>query len=192
MKGICICIILFLMPLFCSAEADFEIKSECSSEKEIKRRVDVKENSLEICAVSDRSTDNEFCSASVISPWFGIGHLKTRGIFTEAMNPCGYSPTSEVFFEAGTLTLDRSISDSGTFGIFVRPFSWLSFFSLGNDDQQYIRGLSSSLSIQDLSIYLLLENSDIQPYSSESSWYLSRGGGFRGRRAVECIYQLHI
>ncbi|MBO7048552.1 MAG: hypothetical protein J6W68_00160 [Spirochaetia bacterium] len=174
MKGIGIVFLMLLLPFVCRAEADLEIKSECSSEKVIKRRVDIKGEVLEVCAVSEKEEEKEFETVSAVTPWFGFGHLKTRGLLTESMNPCGYSPTSEVFFEPARLVMDRSIEESGTYGVFVKPMDGLTCFSLGSREEQYIRGVLASLSINDFTCCLLFENSDIQEYSSPSSWYLSR------------------
>ena len=138
MKGIGILLFLLLLPALSWADVDFEVKSECSSEKVIKRRVDVKGESLEVCAVSEKTEEKEFGTVSAATPWFGFGRLKTRGLLTEAMNPCGYSPASEVFFESARLVLDRSIGESGTYGVFARPMTGLTCFSLGNKDYQYI------------------------------------------------------
>ena len=193
MKSTSILIFLLFIPLLCQADLDMEIKSECSSEKLIKRRLDIKGESMEVCAVSEKGEDDEFCTGSVVTPWFGFGHLRTRGLLTESLNPCGYSPTSEVFFEPARLVLDRSIEESGTYGLFVKPIDWLTCFSLGNKDEQYIRGFLSSFEINDFSIYLLLENSDIQGYSSQSSWYLSRpeaeSGAELWNMLLNCIYE---
>jgi hypothetical protein len=174
MKGISIVIILLIIPFVCQADTDFEIKSECSSEMVAKRRLDIKWDSLEICAVSEKTEEKDFSTVSAITPWFGFGHLKTRGLLTESMNPCGYSPTSEVFFETARLVMDRSIGESGTYGIFVKPMAFLTCFSLGKRDNQYLRGVLANVSISDYSFSILLENSDIQEYSSPSSWYLSK------------------
>lgn len=193
MKGICIMTIMLLMPLFSYADVDFEIKTDCSSEKMIKRRLDVKGENLELCAVSAKDAEEESYAVSLISPWFGFGHLRTRGLFTESMNPCGYSPASEVFFEPCRLVLDRSIGEAGTYGIFVSPAPWLVCFSLGTKEEQYIRGFMSSFSKEDFAVYLLMEHSDIREYSSESSWYLSRGEETGSRELwnllVNCIYE---
>ncbi len=184
---------MFLLPLFCWADVDFEVKSECSSEKVIKRRVDIQGEYLEVCAVSEKSMEKDFCTASFFTPWFGFGRLKTRGLLTEAMNPCGYSPTSEVFFDQASLVLDRSIGESGTYGLFVKPVEGLTCFSLGNKDNQYIRGFLGSVEINDFSFYLLLENSDMQEYSSPSSWYLSKpensGGAELWNMLVNFVYE---
>ena len=59
MKGIGIVFLMLLLPFVCRAEADFEIKSECSSEKVIKRRVDIKGEVLEVCAVSEKEEEKE-------------------------------------------------------------------------------------------------------------------------------------
>ena len=193
MKAICIITIFMLICPLCQCWSDFEVRSECSSEKVIERRVDIKGDVLEVCATDEKSEEKDFNSVSLITPWFGFGHLKTRGLFTEAMNPCGYSPTSEVFFEKTRLTLDRSIGDSGTFGVFVKPLEFMTFFSLGNFEDQYIRGAMVNISINDFSIALLLENSDVQPYSSPSSWYMakpeSEGGAELWTLMLNCIYE---
>ena len=193
MKNICICIFLLILPSICQCWTAFEIKSECSSEKTIDRRLDLKGDSLEVCAVSEKTEEKDFNSISAITPWFGFGHLKTRGLLTEAMNPCGYSPTSEVFFEQARLVLDRSIEESGTWGFFVKPMTGLTCFTLGTNNDQYIRGLLATASINDFSISLLLENSDIQEYSSPSSWYLSKpeckGGAELWNLLLNCIYE---
>ena len=192
MKGIGILLFLLLLPALSWADVDFEVKSECSSEKVIKRRVDVKGESLEVCAVSEKTEEKEFGTVSAVTPWFGFGRLKTRGLLTEAMNPCGYSPASEVFFESARLVLDRSIGESGTYGVFARPMTGLTCFSLGNKDYQYIRGILADIAINDFSFSLLLENSDIQEYSSPSSWYLPKpennGGGELWNLFFNCIY----
>ena len=193
MKGISIVIILLIIPFVCQADTDFEIKSECSSEMVAKRRLDIKWDSLEICAVSEKTEEKDFSIVSAITPWFGFGHLKTRGLLTESMNPCGYSPTSEVFFETARLVMDRSIGESGTYGIFVKPMAFLTCFSLGKRDNQYIRGVLANVSISDFSFSILLENSDIQEYSSPSSWYLSKqenaGGTQLWNLLANCIYE---
>ncbi len=182
---------MFLLPALCWADMDLEIKSECSSESIIKRRVDVKWDSLEVCAVGEKTEEKDFCTASAVTPWFGFGRLKTRGLLTEAMNPCGYSPTSEVFFEPARLVLDRSIGEKGTYGLFVKPMTGLTCFSLGDQEDQYIRGFLASAAIEDFSCYLLLENSDIKENSSPSSWYLSQpenaGGGQLWNLMANCI-----
>ena len=181
MKKICICIFLLFLPIICRGWTLFELKSGCSSDNGIERRMDIKGDSFEICAISERNEKKEFNAISAVTPWFGFGHLRTRGLFTEAMNPSGYSPTSEVFFEPCRRVMDRSIGDSGTYGLFVKPLEYITMFSLGTSEDQYIRGIMAELSIQDFSLFLLLENSDIQEYSSPSSWYLSKpeseGGG---------------
>ena len=193
MKGISIVIILFFIPFVSRADVDFEVKSECSSEMVAKRRLDIKWDSLEICAVSENTSENDFSTVSALTPWFGFGHLRTRGLLTESMNPCGYSPTSEVFFESARLVMDRSIEESGTYGIFVRPMPFITCFSLGERDNQYIRGILANVSINDFSCSLLLENSDIQECSSPSSWYLSKqenaGGGELWNLLLNCIYE---
>ncbi len=185
--------ILILISLVPMSAIEFEMKSECSTGKEISRRVDIKGEKLEVCAVSDKNEKKEFNAVSVITPWFGAGHLRSKGLLTESMNPCGYSPASEIFFEPCTLVLDRSISESGFYGIFVRPMIWLTLFSLGTPEEQYIRGFISRYSIQDFSLYLLLENSDIQEYSSLSSWYLSKpeaqGGSELWNLLLNCILE---
>ena len=192
MKSTGILIFLFLLPALCWADVDFEVKSECSTSKVIKRRFDAKGEYLEVCAVSEKSEEDGFTAASAITPWFGFGHLRTRGLLAEAMNPCGYSPTSEVFFDPARLVLDRSIGESGTYGLFVKPMKGLTCFSLGDKEEQYIRGLLASVEINYCSFYLLLENSDIRPYSSPSSWYLSKpenaGGGQLWNMMANCIY----
>ena len=192
MKGTGVLFLMFLLPLFCWADVDFEVKAECSSEKVIKRRVDIQGEYLEVCAVSEKSEEKEFSTASFFTPWFGFGRLKTRGLLTEAMNPCGYSPTSEVFFDQARLVMDRSIEEGGIYGLFVKPVEGLTCFSLGNKDDQYIRGFLGSVEINDFSFYLLLENSDVQEYSSPSSWYLSKpenyGGAELWNMLVNCIY----
>ena len=99
MKGISIVIILLLVPFVSQADVDFEVKSECSSEMVAGRRLDISWDSLEICTVSEKRAEKDFFTVSAVTSWFGFGHLKTRGLLTESMNPCGYSPTSEVFFE---------------------------------------------------------------------------------------------
>ena len=184
---------MFLVPFACRADVDFEVRSECSSEKVIKQRVDIKGKTLEVCAVSEKTEEKDFSTASFIAPWFGFGRLKTRGLLTEAMNPCGYSPASEVFFEQARLVLDRSIGESGTYGVFVKPVAGLTCFSLGDKDDQYIRGLLAGASINDLSFSLLLENSDVREYSSPSSWYLSKpeckGGAELWNLLINCIYE---
>lgn len=193
MKDIGILIFLLLLPFVCPADVDFEVKSQCSSEKVIKQRVDIKGEDIEVCAVSGKTEEKEFKNVSVFTPWFGLGHLRTQGLFTEAMNPCGYSPASEVFFQPAKLVLDRSIEESGTYGLFVKPLGNLVCFSLGNREEQYIRGLLASAEINDFSCYLLLENSDIQEYSSPSSWYLTKpenkGGGELWNLLFNCIYE---
>lgn len=193
MKGIGIIFFMLLLPMFCRADVDFEVKSECSSEKVIKRRVDIKGDALEVCSVSEKTMENEFYMVSAVSPWFGFGRLKTRGLLTEAMNPCGYSPTSEVFFEPARLVLDRSIGENGTYGVFVKPMTGLTCFSLGDRDNQYMRGILASASINDLSFSLLLENSDIKEYSSPSSWYLQKpenaGGAELWNMLFNSIYE---
>ncbi|MBR4376305.1 MAG: hypothetical protein IKS91_04695, partial [Spirochaetia bacterium] len=193
MKGIGIVLFLLLLPAFCRADVHLEAKSECSSDKVIKRRLDVRGESLEVCAVSEKTAENEFNAVSAVTPWFGFGHLKTRGLLTEAMNPCGYSPTSEVFFENARLVLDRSIGESGTYGVFARPLPGLTCFSLGDRDNQYLRGILAGATINDFSFSLLLENSDIQEYSSPSSWYLSKpennGGAELWNLLLNCIYE---
>ena len=192
MKGTGIILFLLLLPVLGWADVDFEIKSECSSEKVVKRRVDIKGESLEVCAVSEKTEEKEFGIVSASTPWFGFGHLKTRGLLTEAMNPCGYSPASEVFFESARLVLDRSIGDRGIYGVFVKPMAGLAFFSLGEVDNQYVRGVLADIAINDFSCCLLLENSDIQEYSSPSSWYLSKpensGGSELWNLLFNCIY----
>ena len=184
---------MILVPLVCCADVDFEIKGECSSEKVAKRRVDIKGEALEVCAVSEKGEEKDYKAVSAVTPWFGFGHLRTRGLFTEAMNPCGYSPTSEVFFEPCRLVMDRSIGESGTYGLFVKPLESVMLFSLGTSENQYIRGIMAELFVQDLSLFLLLENSDIQGYSSTSSWYLSKpeveGGGELWNLLLNCIYE---
>ena len=193
MKGIGVLFLLLTMPFMCWADVDFEVKSECSSENVIRQRVDIRGKTAEICAVSEKTEEKDFCTASFITPWFGFGRLRTRGLLTEAMNPCGYSPMSEVFFEQARLVPDRSIGESGIYGIFVKPMPALTCFSLGNRDDQYIRGLLASVSINDFSFFLLLENSDIQEYSSQSSWYLSepenKGGTELWNLLFNCIYE---
>ena len=174
MKVAGIIFLMFFIPFFCSAEVDFEIKSECSSEKDIKRRLDIKGDSLEVCAVSEKREEKDFSTVSAFTPWFGFGHLRTKGLLTEAMNPCGYSPASEVFFERARLVLDRSIGESGNYGLFVKPMDFLTCFSLGDKDTQYIRGVLADIALKDFSFSLLLENSDVQEFSSPSSWYLSK------------------
>ena len=193
MKGIGIVLFLLLLPAFCRADVHLEAKSECSSDKVIKRRLDVRGESLEVCAVSEKTEENEFNAVSAVTPWFGFGHLKTRGLLTEAMNPCGYSPTSEVFFENARLVLDRSIGESGTYGVFARPLPGLTCFSLGDRDNQYLRGILAGATINDFSFSLLLENSDIMEYSSPSSWYLSKpenaGDAELWNLLCNCIYE---
>lgn len=193
MKRISIVIILLFLPFVCRADVDFELKSECSSEMVAKKRLDIKWDSLEICTVAEKTTEKDFSTVSAITPWFGFGHLKTRGLLTESMNPCGYSPTSEVFFEPARLVMDRSIVESGTYGVFVKPMAFLTCFSLGNRDYQYMRGILANVSINDLSFSILLENSDIQEYSSPSSWYLSKqensGGTQLWNLLANCIYE---
>ena len=193
MKGIGIVFLLLMISLASWADADFEMKSECSTEKMVKRRIDIKGDSLEVCAVSEKNMEKEYDLVSAVTPWFGFGHLKTRGLLTEAMNPCGYSPASEVFFEQARLVMDRSIGEGGAYGVFVMPVPGLVCFSLGNKDEQYIRGILLNIAMNDLSLSLLLENSDIQEYSSPSSWYLSRpeseGGGELWNLLLNCIYE---
>ncbi len=192
MKGTGIILFLLLLPVLGWADVDFEIKSECSSEKIVKRRVDIKGESLEVCAVSEQTEEQEFRTVSACTPWFGFGHLRTRGLLTEAMNPCGYSPSSEVFFESARLVLDRSIGDSGIYGVFVKPMAGLTFFSLGEEDNQYVRGVLADIAINDFSCCFLLENSDVQEYSSPSAWYLSKpwnnGGAELWNLLFNCIY----
>ncbi len=193
MRNICICIFLLFLPVLCLGFTDFEIKEECSSEKRIERRLDIKWDNLELCAVSDQRPEKDFRAVSAITPWFGFGHLRTRGLLTESLNPCGYSPTSEVFFEPCRIVLDRSIGESGTYGLFIKPLDLITLFSLGTAREQYIRGMMASLYIKDLSLHLLLENSDIQEYSSPSSWYLTKpgteGGGELWNMLLNCIYE---
>lgn len=193
MKGAGILLFLLFLPVLCRADIDLEVKSECSSEKVIKRRIDVKGDAFEVCEVSEKNEEHEFGTVSVVTPWFGFGHLKTRGLLTESMNPCGYSPTSEVFFEPARLVMDRSIGESGSYGVFVKPMDGLTCFTLGSRDEQYIRGILASLSINDFTCSLLLENSDIQEYSSPSSWYLSKpensGGAELWNLLLNCIYE---
>ena len=193
MKVIGILFLLLFVPSVCRADVDFEVKSECSSEKVIRGRVDIKGETMEVCAVSEKTEEKDFCTASFITPWFGFGRLRTRGLLTESMNPCGYSPTSEVFFEQARLVLDRSIGESGIYGVFVKPVAGLTCFSLGNREDQYIRGLMASASINSFSFCLLLENSNIQEYSSPSSWYLSEpennGGAELWNLLFNCIYE---
>ena len=193
MKSISIIFILLCLPFVCMADVGFELKSECSSEKVIKRRVRIKGEALEVCGVSEKTAENNFAAVSAITPWFGFGHLNTRGVLTESMNPCGYSPTSEIFFQPAKLVLNRSIEESGNYGIFVKPADYLTIFSLGNKDNQYIRGILASAAIKDLSCYLLLENSDVQKYSSQASWYLPKaenmGGAELWNLLLNCIYE---
>jgi len=193
MKGISIVIILLLVPFVSQADVDFEVKSECSSEIVAGRRLDISWDSLEICTVSEKRAEKDFFTVSAVTPWFGFGHLKTRGLLTESMNPCGYSPASEVFFEPARLVMDRSIGESGTYGVFVRPMAFLTCFSLGDRDNQYMRGILANVSINDFSCSLLLENSDIQEHSSSSSWYLSKpenaGGAQLWNLLLNCIYE---
>ena len=78
MKGIGVLFLLFTMPFICWADVDFEVKSECSSEKVIRQRVDIKGETMEVCAVSEKTEEKDFCTASFITPWFGFGRLRTR------------------------------------------------------------------------------------------------------------------
>ena len=192
MKSICIYIFLLIIPAVCQSWSNFEIKSECSSEKSIERRIGIKGENFEVCTVSEKTLDKDFSTVSVVTPWFGFGHLKTRGLMTESMNPCGYSPASEIFFENARLVMDRSM-EGGTYGVFVRPMDFLTCFSLGDKDEQYMRGILASVTMNDISVSLLMENSDIHKYSSQSSWYMSRpenaGGAELWNLLMNCIYE---
>lgn len=144
-----------------------EIKTECSSEKEIKKRVHIKTDNLNLCAISLKTEDKDYYNASFTTPWFGFGKLKSRGLLTESLNPCGYSPTSEVFFQDSDLILDTSITDSGKYGMYVKPGEYLMFYSYGDKEDWYIRGIKSDISIGDIAISMIIENSDVEERNSE-------------------------
>jgi len=160
--------ILFLLIFFqvLSVYA-FEIKSEVSSEKEIKKRVHIKTDNLNLSVISLNTEEKEYYAASFTTPWFGFGKLKSRGLFTESLNPCGYSPTSEVFFQQSDLALDTSITDTGKYGMFVKPGEHLMFFAYGDEDNWYVRGIKSEFNIGDLSLVMMFENSDAEENDTE-------------------------
>lgn len=148
-----------------------EIRSFGSTEGISRRRLYIEDEDIKLSVVRSEKKGEEYSSLSFVSPVLGLGKLKTRGLFTEILNPCGYGPDTDVFTEEGKLVFDKGMTESGKYGMYAKPFGSLTFFTLGTSPEPEIRGLHACAGNNWFRLEALYENSD-PVQNAGSSYYL--------------------